>query len=160
MASTSARVSNSQASMFFALLVQPLSVSNSAIGHVNTISLVMLGPSASLRTGFAKHLRSFVARFASMRNDMRLKAWPRRLWRLRCSFAPLRMTVLTLIQKEPSECMAHLHLFGLEVFLVVRIRLNANRNLFHHLQPITFKADDFLRIVRYKSELAHTEIEK
>ena len=68
------------------------------------------------------------------------------------------------IALEPSDeelqQMAELYLLGLEIFLVVRIRGHANRDLLHHLQTITFQADHFFGIVGQEAELAHAEIEQ
>ena len=45
-------------------------------------------------------------------------------------------------------------------FDVVRIGFAANRHLFYHLKAITLKADNFLRVIRQKTELADTEVEE
>jgi len=42
--------------------------------------------------------------------------------------------------------MPQLYLFGLEIFLVVRVRSGSNHDLFDHFQTVTFQADNFLRM--------------
>ena len=56
--------------------------------------------------------------------------------------------------------MAELYLFGLEIFLVVRIRLGPNWDLLDHFEAITFQPDHFFGIIGQESELAHAEIEQ
>ena len=56
--------------------------------------------------------------------------------------------------------MPELYFLGREIFLVVRIRGRANRDLLHHLQTITFQPDHFFGIVGQEAELAHAEIEQ
>src|SRR5437667_7268673 len=55
---------------------------------------------------------------------------------------------------------SHLHSLGLEIFDVVRIGFAPNGHLFYHLKAITLKADNFLGVIRQKTELADTEIEE
>jgi hypothetical protein len=43
---------------------------------------------------------------------------------------------------------AHLYSLGLEIFCIVRIGFAANRHLFDHLNAVTLKTNDFLRIIR------------
>src|SRR5437588_12128092 len=56
--------------------------------------------------------------------------------------------------------MTELGLFGLEIFLVMWVRLGSNWNLLDHLETVTFQPDHFFRIVGQESELSHAEIEK
>ena len=42
----------------------------------------------------------------------------------------------------------------------MRVCLAPNRYLLDHLNPVTFQADDLLRIIRQEAELAHAKIEK
>ena len=59
-----------------------------------------------------------------------------------------------------SQQVSHLRSLGLEIFGVVRIRFATNRHLFHHLEAVPFESDNFLRIVRQKTELADAKIEQ
>src|SRR6478735_7086065 len=52
------------------------------------------------------------------------------------------------ISGQRSKRMSHLDALRLQVLFVVRIRFTANWDLFDHLDPVTFEADDFLGIVR------------
>src|SRR6266536_5567491 len=56
--------------------------------------------------------------------------------------------------------MSHLRSFGLEIFGVVRIGFAANRHLFHHLEAVTFKSDNFFGVIGQKTKPADSEIEK
>ena len=56
--------------------------------------------------------------------------------------------------------MAELRLLGLEIFLVVRVGFDSNRDLLHHFETVTFQPDHFFGIVCQESELAHAEIEQ
>src|SRR3984893_8875933 len=56
--------------------------------------------------------------------------------------------------------MTKLRFLGLEIFFVVRVGWSANWHLLDHFQSVTFQANDFLRVVGQKPELAHAEVEK
>src|SRR5476651_136531 len=61
---------------------------------------------------------------------------------------------------KSSKQMSHLCLLGFEVLRIVRIGFAANRDLLDHLDSVTLKTDDLLRVVREESKLSHAEIEE
>src|SRR5437763_6103972 len=69
--------------------------------------------------------------------------------------------ISALVRPRPgSKKMAHLGLFRLEIFCVMRVGFGSNRHLLDHLNAVTLETYILLRIVGQESELAHTEIVK
>ena len=52
------------------------------------------------------------------------------------------------VANRKSQQVAHLHSLGLEILCIVRIGFAANRHLFDHLNAVTLKTNNFLRVVR------------
>jgi len=58
------------------------------------------------------------------------------------------------------EQMPHFDPLRLEIFGVVRIWFAPDRDLFDHLDSVTFQADDFFRIVGEETEFSHSQVVK